>query len=234
MPMRKLRTGAMRRALLPPGLLVVLLAGCSEPADPGVDHIFINAAAWTLVEDKPWAEAVAVDGDRIVYVGDNGGAEALVGTDTVTHDLAGRMLLPGFIDTHMHPISGGAFAKALSLDTFGTVEDWIGAIEQYAEENPGQPLIFGYGFLASTFGPGGPTRQTIDAVVPDRPVLIMDEGMHGAWANTKTLEILNITRDTQDPVPGFSYYKRDANGDATGYLLEGTAGAAMRDLDAIT
>lgn len=212
----------------------MLLSGCGEPADPGVDRIFINAAAWTLVGDEPWAEAVAVDADRIVYVGDSAGAEALAGTDTVIHDLAGRMLLPGFIDTHMHPIAGGAFAKALSLDTFGTVEEWIDAIERYAEDNPGQPLIFGYGFLASTFGPGGPTRQMIDAVVPDRPVLIMDEGMHGAWANTKTLEILNITRDTRDPVPGFSYYKRDANGDATGYLLEGTAGAAMRDLDAIT
>ena len=56
------------------------------------------------------------------------------------------------------------------------------------------------------------------------PYLIMDEGFHGAWANTRALEELNITQDTADPVPGFSYYKRDENGDATGYLLEGTAG----------
>ncbi len=62
----------------------------------------------------------------------------------------------------------------------------------------------------------------------------MDEGFHGAWANTKALESLGITRDTPDPVPGFSYYKRDAKGEATGYLLEGTAGLAMRSLDVIT
>lgn len=214
--------------------IAILPAGCGETPEPGVDRVFLNAAAYTLVEDSPWAEALAVDDGRIVYVGDNAGAEALTGSGTVVTDLAGRMLLPGFIDTHMHPISGGAFAKALSLDTFGTVEDWIAAIGQYAAEHPDAPLIFGYGFLASTFGPAGPTRQMLDAIVPDRPVLIMDEGMHGAWANTKTLEMLNITQDTPDPVPGFSYYKRDANGDATGYLLEGTAGKAMRDLDVIT
>ncbi|MEX2124843.1 MAG: amidohydrolase [Woeseia sp.] len=214
--------------------LASLLAACAESEDPGVDRIFVNAAAYTLVDDAPWAEAVAVDGGRIVYVGDNDGAQALAGDETITHDLDGKMLLPGFIDTHTHPVSGGAFAKALSLDTFGTVEDWIHAIAKYAEDNPDAPLIFGYGFLASTFGPTGPTRQMLDAVVPARPVLIMDEGFHGAWANTRTLEALNITRDTPDPVPGFSYYKRDANGDATGYLLEGTAGQAMGDLDVIT
>lgn len=223
-----------RRVPVVPAAIAALLVGCGQPPEPGVDRVFLNAAAYTLVEDAPWAAAVAVDDGRIVYVGDNAGAEALVGSETITHDLAGKMLLPGFIDTHMHPVSGGAFARALSLDTFGTVEDWLAAIGRYAAENPDAPLIFGYGFLASTFGPGGPTRQMLDAVVPDRPVLIMDEGMHGAWANTKTLEMLNVTQDTADPVPGFSYYKRDANGDATGYLLEGTAGKAMRDLDVIT
>lgn len=226
------------RLVLPLTATALLASACSGPAEPpqepGVDHVFINAAAYTLVEDAPWAEAVAVDGDEIVFVGDNSGAEALVGSETRMHDLTGKMLLPGFIDTHMHPVAGGAFARALSLDTFGTVEDWVAAIEQYAADNPDLPLIFGYGFLASTFGPTGPTRQLIDAVVPDRPVLIMDEGFHGAWANTRTLDLLNITQDTPDPVPGFSYYKRDANGDATGYLLEGTAGQAMDNLDVIT
>ena len=234
-------SAAARRRSRPSAILPLLAAtwllgaaGCGSPEDPGVDHVFVNAAAYTLAADAPWAEAVAVDGDRIVYVGDEAGARALAGAQTTVHDLEGRMLLPGFIDTHMHPVSGGAFAKALSLDTFGTVEEWIAAIDEYAQANPEAPLVFGYGFLASTFGPQGPTRQMIDAIVPDRPVFIMDEGFHGAWLNTKALEALNITQDTPDPVPGFSYYKRDENGDATGYLVEGTAGQAMRDLDVIT
>lgn len=212
------------------------LAACDQAVDvsEGVDSVFINANAWTLDESAPTAQAIAVDGNRIVYVGDNDGALALAGSDTVQHDLAGNMLLPGFIDTHMHPVAGGAYAKALSLETGGTVEEWIQAIDDYAAANPDAPLIFGYGWLSTTFGPEGPQRQMIDGVVDDRPVLIMDEGFHGAWANSRALESLNITQDTADPVPGFSYYKRDENGDATGYLLEGTAGMAMQSLNVIT
>lgn len=215
-------------------LSLLLLAACGDTPAPGADRVFTNAYVWTLNESEPVAEAIAIAGDKIVYVGDNEGALALTGEDTLIQDLGGRMLLPGFIDTHMHPVSGGAYAKALSLDTFGSVEEWIAAIDDYARSNPSAPLLFGYGFLATTFGSGGPTRQMIDAVVPDRPVLIMDEGFHGAWANTAALKALNITQDTADPVPGFSYYKRDAAGDATGYLLEGTAGKAMQDLNVIT
>ena len=211
----------------------LLCVACSAD-DVGVDAVFLNAQVYTLDPSQPRAEAVAVKGNEIVFVGTSAQALQLAGDDTVRHDLEGAMLLPGFIDTHMHPISGGAYALALSLDTFGTVDDWIRAIDDYAADHPDLPVLFGYGFLASTFGPQGPTRQQIDAVVPDRPVLIMDEGFHGAWANSRTLELLNITRDTPDPVPGFSYYKRDAAGDATGYLLEGTAGAAMDALDVIT
>ena len=220
-----------RNALLLAGLL---LAACSHPPNTGVDTVFVNAFAWTLEESAPIAEAIAVSGNEIVYVGDNEGALALAGKNTLQHDLTGNMLLPGFIDTHMHPVGGGAYAKALSLDTFGTVDDWIIAIKEYASENSGSPLIFGYGWLSTTFGPAGPQRQMIDSIVPDRPVLIMDEGFHGAWANTRALEELNITRDTADPTPGFSYYKRDESGDATGYLLEGTASMAMQSLNVIT
>ena len=214
--------------------VVIALLGNSRMTYAAADHIFLNAKAYTLNEAAPWAGAVATEDDRIVYVGDNSGAAAHGDADTLTHDLQGRMLLPGFIDTHMHPISGGGYARALSLDTWGTVDDWIGSIEQYAADNPGDGLLFGYGFLATSFGPEGPTRQQLDAVVRDRPVLIMDEGFHGAWANTPALKQLGIDRETTDPVPGFSYYKRDQNGDPTGYLLEGTATQAMDKLEAIT
>lgn len=217
-------------------LPALLLAACSPEPEPqsGVDRLFVNGAIYTLDENQPWAEAVAVDGDEVVYVGDAAGAQALAGENTVRHDLDGKMLLPGFIDTHMHPIAGGAYAKALSLETAGTVDEWIQAIADHAAENSDAPLIFGYGWLSTTFGPEGPQRQMIDAIEADRPVLIMDEGFHGAWANTRALEALNITQDSADPVPGFSYYKRDENGDATGYLLEGTAGMAMQALNVIT
>lgn len=222
----------MKRSLK--GLLALVLAGCGNAPEPGVDRIFTGGAIYTLNDAQPWAEAVAVDGDTIVYVGDLDGAMDLVGENTIQHRLEDRMLLPGFIDTHMHPISGGAYAKALSLETGGSVDEWIAAIEAFAAANSEAPLIFGYGWLSTTFGPEGPRREMIDAVVSDKPVLIMDEGFHGAWANSAALAALNITQDSADPVPGFSYYKRDENGDATGYLLEGTAGMAMTALNVIT
>ncbi|MBT5219316.1 MAG: amidohydrolase [Woeseia sp.] len=225
-----------RKSFLVQSLLLVCsyLVACSESPAPGVDRVFVGGTIYTLNESQPWVEALAVDGDEIVYVGDVEGALALSGSKTVQHDLDGKMLLPGFIDTHMHPIGGGAYAKALSLETAGSVEEWIADIEAYANQNTDTPLIFGYGWLSTTFGPEGPQRQMIDSVVGDRPVLIMDEGFHGAWANSRALEELNITQDTADPTPGFSYYKRDENGDATGYLLEGTAGMAMGALNVIT
>lgn len=215
-------------------VMLLCLAGCASNTGPGVDRIFFNARAYTLDTVSPWAEAVAVKDDKIVYVGDNSGALALAGSATEKHDLQGAMLLPGFIDTHMHPVSGGGYARALSLDTFGTVEEWIESIKDYAAANSDKPLIFGYGFLGTTFGSQGPTASMIDAVVSDRPVLIMDEGFHGAWANSKALEALNITKDTPDPAPGFSYYKRDKQGNPTGYLLEETAVMAMDALNVIS
>ncbi len=221
---------------LPVLVLLAAVAACSSGKDdatvPG-DRAFLDAQVYTLDEAAPWAEAVVVRGDSIVYVGDTDGARNLIGPSTTVHELDGQLLLPGFIDAHMHPLLGGAYATALSLDTWGTVDEWVAAIAAFADANPEQDVLFGYGFLASTFGPQGPTRQLIDAVVPDRPVLIMDEGFHGAWANTAALDALNISQDTSDPVPGYSYYRRDAAGDATGYLLEGTATLAMDALDVI-
>ncbi|MEE4164003.1 MAG: amidohydrolase [Woeseiaceae bacterium] len=226
-----------------PGIIVLmtaaalLVAGCGSAKDDDgekADTVIVDALVVTLDDEQPRAGAVAIRDGRIVYVGDKAGTGEWIGPATKMIGAEGRLVLPGFIDTHVHPLSGGGYATALSLDTFGTVDDWLAAIETYAAENADRPILFGYGFLASTFGPAGPTRQQIDAIVPDKPVLIMDEGFHGAWANTATLEALNITQDTPDPVPGFSYYKRDENGDATGYLLEGTAGMAMDALDVIT
>ena len=214
---------------------LLLTGGCGKPAnDDKADVVIMDARIFTLDDEQPWAEAAAIKDGRFVYVGDKSGSGEWIGATTRIIAAEDHLVLPGFIDTHVHPVSGGGYATALSLDTFGTVDDWLVAIEDYAAANTERPVLFGYGFLASTFGPEGPLRQQIDAIVPDKPVLIMDEGFHGAWANTAALEALNITQDTPDPVPGFSYYKRDANGDATGYLLEGTAGMAMEALDVIT
>jgi predicted amidohydrolase YtcJ len=209
------------------------LAACSAPQDDAGaygDLAFINASVYTVDADNPLAEAVVVQGDAIIYVGDSAGASALIGRSTEVHDLGGKLLLPGFVEAHMHFVAAGMTATVLELNIEQSIEEWISAIEGYAIRNPDLPVIFGYGFIASKFGDAGPHRRMIDAVVPDRPVLIMDEGWHTAWVNTAALEALNVTQDTPDPVPGYAYYKRDENGDATGYLLEDVAGMASETL----
>lgn len=219
-------------------LSLMVLASCgaveNDTRQEVADHIFVNGAVYTLEEDMPWAEAVAVKGDEIIFVGTTAEARAYAGPDTQTRDLNKGFMLPGFIDTHAHPIMGGAYAKALSLDTFASPEDWLTAVGIYAEENKDLPLIFGYGFLATAFGETGPTKEMLDKAVPDRPVFIMDEGFHSGWGNSKALEALGITKDTADPTPGFNYYKRDQAGQPTGWFLEGTASMAMDQLNVFT
>lgn len=209
------------------------LCACSSPGDNAAgtgDLALLNARVYTVDEANPWAEAVVIRDDTIVYVGDVSGADRLIGATTDVRDLDGKFLLPGFIEAHMHFVAAGSAATVLELNIEQTIDEWVAAIEEYADRNPDMPVIFGYGFIASAFGDAGPHRRLIDAVVPDRPVVIMDEGWHTAWVNTAALEALNVTRDTPDPVPGYAYYKRDETGAATGYLLEDVAGMAADTL----
>ncbi|MEH6549271.1 MAG: amidohydrolase [Pseudomonadales bacterium] len=230
-------------------LLTAGLLACSQDAPPpvassqeitpapvqlGADRVFTNGKIYTVDESQIWAEAVAVSGDEIVYVGSSDGASQWIGDNTQVEDLAGKLMLPGFIDSHAHPLHGGAYIRSLSLDTFAGPDEWVQQVAEYAEAHPEMPIIFGYGFLASAFGPEGPLASQLDAIVADRPVLIMDEGFHGAWANSLALAQIGVTKDTPDPLPGFSYYKRDAEGNPTGYLLEGTAGSATDALGVIS
>ena len=168
--------------------------------------------------------------NTIIYVGDETGAAQHISDDTEVRNVGGKLVLPGFIESHMHFASSGTTATVLELNISQSIDEWVAAIDAYASRNPELPVIFGYGFIASAFGDAGPHRRLIDTVVPDRPVIIMDEGWHTAWLNSAALEALNITQDTPDPIPGYAYYKRDENGDATGYLLEDVANSAAEAL----
>ena len=215
----------MRCALLFTALLGATACSPEAPTAAG-DMAVVNARIYTVNESQPWADTLVIRGGEIIYVGVADGAGELIGASTDVHDARGRLVLPGFVEAHMHFVSSGAIATVLELNIEQSIGEWVDAIDEYAAANPDLGVIFGYGFIASAFGAAGPHRRLIDAVVPDRPVLIMDEGWHTAWANTAALEALNVTQDTPDPVPGYSYYERDENGDATGYLLEDVAAIA--------
>ena len=128
------------------------------------------------------------------------------------------------IDTHMHPgIFGLASSLGVNLVAKRTIEDYQQAIANYAQENPDATVIAGFGFLPERFGPKGPNKALIDAVVSDRPVFIISGHGHSAWANSKALEALGINKNTPDPHPGAHFYRRDADGNPTGHLVEGAA-----------
>lgn len=204
----------------------------SASADP-VDYVFHNGRVYTVSESAPWAEAVAVKGNTISYVGEGAGALALAGPNTEVIDLGGQLMMPGFVEGHIHPFLGAFLSHGVDLQ-LPTGADALDAIAEYAAANPEGP-VRGFGWRIDMFGADGPTRHELDTVLPDRPGFFFAIDGHSMWANSKALEIAGVNRDTKDPVPGFSYYARDSAGEPTGYILETDAVLSLVNaIEAIT
>jgi len=213
----------------------VAACGGDEPAQaPGADAVYRNGRIYTVDAERSWAEAVAVSGGRIVYVGSNDGADAHIGSGTQVVDLHGRMMLPGLQDSHIHPIGGGVEASACSLNGLPGLPEYRTAIAEYAAAHPDVPWILGGGWAMSVFGPGGsPDRAIIDELVPDRPVFLTSQDGHTGWANSVALDIAGITKDTPDPVDG--RIDRDPEtGEPSGALQEGAMKLMTRHIPAST
>ncbi|MFL5766513.1 MAG: amidohydrolase [Actinomycetota bacterium] len=187
----------------------------SDPAD----LVLTNARVYTVDAARRWAQAVAIRDGRIVAVGTDADMEPLTGAATEVRDLGGRMVLPGFQDSHIHPPSGGIVRTRCDLhDAYGR-DEYLGIIREYAESHPDVEWILGSGWSMDAFPGGTPTREDADSVVPDRPMTLANRDGHGSWVNSKALEIAGIDRDTPDPVDG--RIERNAAGDPTGALHEG-------------
>ncbi len=181
------------------------------------DRIFTNAAVFRAAGAEP-ADTVAVHGDTIVAVG-RGVDRDMVGKHTEVTDLGGAGLLPGFVDAHAHPVAAGM--SALRCDLSGVAHDrqsYLTAIARYAADHADEPVIAGAGWYGDAFPDGFPTRHDIDAVVPDRPVILTSHDYHGAWVNTRALELAGIGSHTVDPAGGRII--RDHDGEPTGALLD--------------
>ncbi|EED33019.1 amidohydrolase 3 [gamma proteobacterium NOR5-3] len=203
-------------------LMLCCTAYSAAQEDPA-DKVFTGGRVYTLDSTAPWAEAVAIKDDTIVYVGSDSGVEAFIGADTQRHDLSGKLLLPGFIDGHIHVGSTLPYLFAATLSPSMAADEALTVIAKHAKENPDQNPLVGVGFLGAAFGPEGPTAKMLDSVVSDRPAIIFDEGFHSAWINTVAMEMVGLDADTQDPKPGAHYYRRYPDGSPTGWLIEGEA-----------
>ena len=200
-------------ALLAISSTTVVLA---EPADT----IFTNGKIYTVNPNEPWAEAVAVKGNKIVYVGDSAGVARFVGKDTKKIDVTGKTIFPGFVSTHDHLIASAWTNSGVQLFDLQTKEEVLKRIKEWAEEHPDEKVIKGIGWSAGKFG-GRPTAKELDQAVSDRPAIILDFTVHDGWLNSKAMEIAKITKDTPDTLPKVTYWERDKDGNPTGTAIEG-------------
>ena len=188
-----------------------------KPADIVIRH----ARIFTGDDANPFAEAVAVRGNRIVYVGSDAGVENFCGDQTRIMDGHNHTLTAGFIDTHVHLLSGATWMGYAELSQVHTKTELKAALLEYSQNNPSREWIIGWRAHYEVIS----TRQELDEIIADKPVYIRSSDAHTAWANTKALELAGILNqgDTEGII-------RDANGIATGELREPDAMKAVLDI----
>ncbi|MEO2034268.1 MAG: amidohydrolase family protein [Planctomycetaceae bacterium] len=196
-------------------LMAIPALAIAEPAN----FVFTNGKIYTVNEQQPWAEAVAVSGNKIVYVGDNAGSKAFVGDGTESIDLKGRLVLPGFVESHIHIAAGAGTTSGLILSTTDSTEQVLEKVHSYAAANPKKKTIFGASYLSFIFDDNGPSKELLDKIVPDRPVFLMDHTLHSVWVNSKAYEVAGITNDTASPSGG--EYVKNEKGELSGWIKGG-------------
>ena len=215
-------------------LLSMMSIGCSSKVNddaPQADWVLTNGQIYTVNSDTPWAEAIAIRGDKFVFVGDDAGARDFVSEGTNITDLGGRMVFPGIVDGHTHP---GLIGIEQYNATFEATEHdaFIAELEAYAEANAGDGWIRGccWPVIAYVDGDKGPDRKFLDAIFPDRPVWITSSSWHSYWLNTKAMEALGIDQDSEDPRFPIAMYKREDGGRLTGWVKEGAGWQFFADV----
>ena len=216
-------------------LVVLTLAACSPagdeagsdtvaapgPANEAADLIYTNGKIYTVNKAQPWAEAMAVKDGKFIVVGSSARVEAVSGESTVVIDLAGRFVMPGFVDTHTHPIIS-ALDNIYEFEfnpTPTNLEEIQRQFRSFADAHPEKKWIKGGTFPKGIFPGENPHRRNFDAAVSDKPFCIFDQGGHAYWCNTAALE----TAGVMDPgfvVPEGGIVERDEDGVPSGTIRE--------------
>ena len=190
----------------------------------GADIVFVGGRV--LRDGTSRRGAVAVREGRIALVGSDDDVRAMAGPATEVVDVAGGLVTPGFQDAHAHPLAAGVDLLRCDLNDSASAQDTIARIAAYAAAQPAVAWILGSGWSMAHFAAGTPTREALDAVVADRPVILSNSDGHGAWVNTRALELAGIDASTPDPPDG--RIERDASGAPQGTLHEGAAALVER------
>lgn len=216
------------RTFIPVLLSCLVCSSCSTPPaepPPAVTLAVVNARVWTGDAASPEAQAIAVNDERIVSVGSNDAVRKLSGGATVI-DAHGQMLVPGFIDSHVHFIDGGFRLASVQLRDAKTPDEFTRRIKEFAATVPAGTWIVGGDWDHELWGGELPRRDWVDQVAPGNPVWVNRLDGHMSLANSLALKAAGVTRATKDVAGGTIV--RDKNGDPTGILKDNAAALVDR------
>jgi len=205
----------------------VALVGCQTQGSTGADMVMRNGYVYTVDGKNSVQQAIAVTGGKIIYVGSDEGVSSYIGKQTQLVDLAGRMLMPGFIDAHMHPGDGGRAMTLCDLKyqtmTRKVFQETIQTcLDAEKDKGPDVWLEVGSWDRMGMDGlDGDPDKSTLDALKTKRPIQVRSTDFHTVLVNSRGLEVAGINKQT--PNPGDGKYARDNAGNPTGICEDGAA-----------
>jgi len=214
----------LRHGALALAALKALAAGAAEP--PPADLVLTGGAVYTVDAARSWAEAVAIRAGRIAYVGSDAGIRPFVGEKTRVIPLAGRMLIPGFQDAHVHPLSSGVELGQCDLNELASREAVLAKVRECASAQAGEWLVGG-GWALPIFSSGNPGKALLDGIEAARPAYLSAADGHSAWVNSRALTLAGIDANTPDP-PNGRIERDPRSGEPTGTLRESAMALVAR------
>jgi len=197
--------------------ILLFVSGITAGAET-VETIFINGNIYTVNDKQPFAQAIAVKGDRIIFVGANADAEQFRGDKTRIVDLAGKTVTPGFTDSHCHIFGIGEREMTLNLEGTNTREDFLAKVKERVAQTERNKWITGRGWIETFWKPPlFPSRADLNKIAPDNPVFLTRADGHAAVVNSAALKLANIDDHTPDPFGGQILKTK---GDPNGMLLD--------------
>ncbi len=200
-------------------ILMLSFAPTTKTVEPA-DLVFINGNIYTVSSKQPHAEAIAVKGDRIMFVGINSAAKQYQGANTRVVDLQGATVVPGMTDAHYHFLGVGQREMNLNLEGITNLQDFLAKVKERVDKAKPGEWITGRGWIETFWKPPVfPTRWDLDKISPNNPVILGRADGHGAVANSMALKIGGVTKDTKDPFGG-QILRDKQTGEPTGMLLD--------------
>jgi hypothetical protein len=196
-----------------------LIVGAQRSDDGPVDLIVVNGSVYTADGDQTMAEAVAVQGNKILLVGSNRDVQRLRRPQTVVVDAKGGAVVPGFNDAQVNFLESGLALQQVDLEDADTLAAIESSIRAWAAMNPDSDWVVGRGWTDEAFDDAAPTRKMLDALVPDRPAMMLAADGETAWVNSAALKLAKITHRTTNPPDGI-VVKDASTGEPTGVLKD--------------